>query len=146
MAGCCVARSSISATRAKTTTAGNGSVGLPVFHGVDGETHGGGLRAADRLARFFACGDRLGRVDDRATGLELAVLAELLQDQFFVTEDLESKRAVATARTGDPGDDCRRPRITTHCVDRDPRACVHRFQPRASRPAQASVEVISRPL
>ena len=74
------------------------------------------------------------------------VLAQLIPDQLFVAVDEEMERMVAAVRTGDPGDDCRRPRVTPHCVDRDPRTCVHIRPPRAPRLAQASVETISRPL
>ena len=74
------------------------------------------------------------------------MLFQLRADDLFVAEDMELERAILAARTGDAGDDRRRPGVASHCINRDPRACVHVRPPRASFSRQASVDTISRPL
>jgi hypothetical protein len=69
---------------------------------------------------------------DRYGAGEVAVPGQLGTNELLVAEQSELERAVFTMRASDPGDDGRRAGVSSHCIDRDPRACVHRFQPRAS--------------
>ena len=104
------------------------------------------MNAGPRIAIDAMGGDTGPAAIIAGVARELAVLLQLLANDFLVAEEGKVERGILAVHTSNSGDDCRRAGVTPHCIDRDPRACVHVRPPRASSSRQASVETISRPL
>ena len=105
--------------------AGDHRLRLAVLHRGDGEAHGRGLGAADRLAGLVVAGNDVVAMDDLAHRGERRMARQLGPDRRLVAEQQEGEVVAALKGQGRAGDHHRRAGIATHRVDRDPRGACH---------------------
>jgi len=102
--------------------AGYSGIGSALFHAGDGDSHGSGFRAPDRLRRLILTRDDVRRVNDLARRCQRRMSGQLRADRGLIPNKLEAQRRIALERERRTRDHNRRAAVSSHRIDRDARS------------------------